>query len=153
MLSHSLTLYLKARADILEKTLIMIDSFQFRMNTLMMPMNEIIHTISEDRTYEELTYLKQCDIYLKQGIDFPIAWRNSVEDVCFKLKAEEISKLVAFGECLGKADAENQKITLSMFREYFSDRFKAAVNEKKKYSNPILLTGFLSGCAIFIMLI
>ena len=122
------------------------------MNTLMMPVSEVVYILNNESIYDELRFLKVCSFLLDDGLDFPDAWRQSVLSCKLRLKKEEINKLSVFSTCIGKTDTENQTRTICLFREYFIRQYEFAENERKKYTTPIIISGFLFGCALFILL-
>ena len=145
--------YLKTRVNQLEKTVLMLDFFQYRMNILMMPVHEVVYMLKCDKLYKDLVFLNTCIDLIQAGSDFPEAWEKSVYESKLKLKEEEKNKLISFGKCIGKTDTENQKKTVELFRDYFIRQSEYAKDERKKYAAPIMIISFMIGFAVFILII
>lgn len=152
-MGQTLNSYLKARVNYLEKTIMMIDFFEYRMNILMMPVHEVVYMLKCESIYSELTYLSSCADFIDRGYDFPEAWEKSIYESKAILKKEEKNKLMSFGKSIGKTDAESQHKTIELYRDYFIRQSEYAKEERKKYAVPIMTTCFMMGFAVLILII
>ena len=144
---------LKKRVDILEKTLLMLEEMKMLLKYLNVPVNEMLKKLCEKDYLSELSFLYECSFELQQNRDFPVAWRDSLENSSHLYKSAEIDRLLQLGQNLGASDAENQIKLLDLQTVYFEEYLDIAKNKYKKQGNTALTLSALAGCMIFIVII
>ena len=70
----------KKRVSMLEKTEAMITLIRDEIDFCALPINEMIHLISQKESLKQLAFIEECYRFLSSGLDFPHAWNNSLED-------------------------------------------------------------------------
>lgn len=144
---------LKTHITILEKTLIMLEEMKIQLNYLNVPIFDLLTNLSEKEYLKGLFYLKECHSDLEQGIDFPRAWKNSIENASHLYKTDEKERLLQLGCNLGASSTENQLNILDLQIVYFTEFLENAKNQSEKYGSTITALGVLSGCMVFILVI
>ena len=144
---------LKNHISILEKTLLMLEDMKIQLNYLNVPIYDLLTNLNDKEYLKELFYLKECCRNLEQGIDFPSAWKNSIESTFHLYKTEEKERLLQLGLNLGTSSTENQLNILNLQIVYFAEFLDNAKIKSKKYGSTITALGVLFGCMVFILVI
>ncbi len=143
----------KNRINLLQGILLMIESFSSDINYLMKPTNEIVYELNRNTGLYNLPFISICSDLLMNGEDFPEAWSSAINSAKMPLKKSEKQKLISFGSCIGKTDPEGQKGVIKIYYDYFCDLDEKAKCEDNKYSSAAVTVCFLSGFALFILLL
>ena len=144
---------LKKRIIYLENTLMMLHEMKINIEYLNMPVCEMIYKMKSKDYFAKLEFLSECCKAVKEGRDFPEAWKTALEISNYYYKSEETDKLLHLGANLGTSDLENQIKILNIHTEYFENYLKKAKSTQQKYGNMIFGITSLAGCMIFIMAI
>ena len=88
---------LKKRINLIEKTIVMLEEMKIQLKYLNMPIYEMLKVISEKEYLRELDYIVNCIEELEKGLDFPIAWKKSIENTSRLYKREEIARMLQLG--------------------------------------------------------
>ena len=144
---------LKKRVVLLEKTLLMLEEMKVLFKYLNMPVNEMLKRLSEKDYFTELSFLHKCCNDLMHGVDFPLAWKASLENSSHLYKSAETDKLLHLGQNLGASSTENQIKILDLQTEYFEEFLELAKSKYKKQGNTAIILSALTGCMIFIVII
>ncbi len=144
---------LKARAELLEKTCVLIRQMIIETEYLSLPIYDLLCRLSQNPELSPLGYIKETWELVKGSEDFPVAWRKAVKKTALKYKSEEKEKLLLLGENIGKYDLEGQLSVLKVYSAYFDEYEKNAKTKLQKYGNMSALLGTLVGSMLFILLI
>lgn len=144
---------LKKRVILIEKTLVFFEEVKILLEFLNMPIYEMLNEINKKTYLKDLNFIALCCEKMKNATDFPLAWKEAVEDTSLLYKTAEREKLLQLGENLGKSSKENQLIILNLHTLYFQEYLENAKNTSKRYGNMATAIGVLSGCMVFILLI
>lgn len=151
-LGIELSARLKKRKVLLEKTLLFIHSMKIDFEYNFLPLENMIEKYAEDATYASLRFLSQCHKKLSCGVDFPLAWSQSVESAA-GYTAEERDKLLSLGKYLGTSSSDSQVNILEVYRTYFEQLSTAASEKADKYSETVLFSFVFLGIGIFVIII
>lgn len=147
-----ISMRLKERAALLEKTLLFINSMKLDFEYSALSLDLIIQKYAFDELYFPMRFLKICYEEMQNGTDFPIAWKNSL--MCPSLyNEEEKSKLLALGEILGTSNCQAQMNILNFYTVYFENFNIKAKKNSEKYGETSILTGIFLGIGLFVLLI
>jgi stage III sporulation protein AB len=96
-----------------------------------------------------------CELHTKMEISIEAAWHKCLEEFRsqWPIHREEWDLLYCIGEVLGKTDRENQSSFLSLMREKFAVREKAAEEDRTKKDKLYKNLGVLGGLAVVLVLI
>ena len=144
---------LKSRIDLLEKTVSLIINLKVELSYRKEVVANLIRRLSCNSALKNLDYLFMCENYMQQGKDFPMAWKNAVSDRKCPYSEKEKQKLCALSEILGTADTESQLTMLSLYEQYMKDFLNKAERCQSQYGRLSLVMGFLSGFAVFILVL
>ncbi len=132
----------------------MLEEMRMLLTYLNVPVYEMLVQISEKSYLCELSYIRECISLMREGADFPIAWKKVITSAAMPLyKREEIEKLLQLGENLGTSNTDNQIKILDMQISYFSLFLQRVQEENQKYSKTAVTLSALIGCMIFIIII
>ena len=131
----------------------MLEELKIQLQYLNMPVYEMLNITGQKEYLSDLEYLSLCGSELKNGKDFPEAWKNSLEKYSQLYKREEKERLLQLGANLGTSNTESQINILTMQINCFDEFLQKAKNKLKKYGNMSTALGVLSGCMIFIIVI
>lgn len=97
-------------------------------------------------------YLHKCMVYVDGGMDFPIAFRKSVEQNRF-FKENEKARLITFGDTLGTSSAETQLDIIGYYKEIFEEKLKESRSEFTNKAQSGLYACTFIGLGLFILLL
>ncbi|MGN1443155.1 MAG: stage III sporulation protein AB [Acutalibacteraceae bacterium] len=146
-----LSLRLRKRADILDKTYSLLNEMKIMLEYYCLSVNELIDAAYEKSCYQK-TFIIQCKKLLTDGNDFPVAWSASVESAGI-YKKEEKQKLIQLGEFLGTSDLESQLTVMQMYITDFDEFRKDAQNKRKKYADTSIFVGAFCALGLFVMMV
>ena len=126
------------------------DSIINEISYFLRPLSQVLITNCE---YIDKDILVLFERQLQKGTDFPDAWRMAVTDAAVPLPDSEKEKIISFVISLGKADMEIQLNILKSYRAYFCQMRECAAARSDKYSFTVLVSSFLCGGAIFLIMI
>ncbi len=144
---------LKVRAELLEKTCMLIRQMIIETEYLSLPIYDLLCKLSQNPELSSLCYINETCELVKNREDFPIAWRKSVNKTSLKYKSEEKEKLLLLGENIGKYNLDGQLSVLKIYSAYFDAYSKDAKTKLQKYGNMSAVLGALVGSMLFILLI
>ncbi len=144
---------LKKRTVLLEKTVSLIINLKVELSYRREAILNLIRRLSCYSVCRNLDYLPLCEAYLQKGEDFPTAWKKSIAESRCPYTAEEKSKLSSLSEILGTTDTDSQIIMLNLYEEYMKDFLNKAEKSQSAYGRLSLILGFLSGFAVFILVL
>ena len=131
----------------------MLEEMKIQLSYLNVPVYDLMMNLKDKDYFKELVYLRVCFEALKNGDDFPNAWKKSIETTFNLYKTQEKESLLQLGQNLGTSSIENQLQILNIQLEYFKDFLEISKSKYKKYGNTLTALGILSGCMIFILVI
>lgn len=144
---------LKSRIFILERTMQLIKHIKVETEYLNLSAREILFKLAVASEFKELDYIESVCTLIKAGEDFPVAWRNSINNTSLNYKTDERDKLLQLGEKFGTSDVKNQISMLEMYENYFIEFISQAKSKYNKQAKTATGTGVLAGCMLFILLI
>lgn len=145
----------KKRVSMLEKTEAMITLIRDEIDFCALPINEMIHLISQKESLKQLAFIEECYRFLSSGLEFPYAWNNSLEDrknIAF-LKKKDVDLLKSFGENLGITDSAGQLSNCNVYLGLLKINYNEALKDKERYSGLTTAIGFLVGLGVLIVFI
>lgn len=141
---------LSNRVRWLNEVLLMIEKVQACLKYEKMTTAELIEWLSDYESLKELTFLPLCNQKISQGLSFPIAWRQALDEIN---SSEDDRKIVRqIGEVLGSTDAGNQISELAVIRSLIEQNKKLAEEEKAQKSKLYHSLGILSGIGLAILI-
>ncbi|MCM1392734.1 MAG: stage III sporulation protein AB [Ruminococcus sp.] len=147
-----LSLHLKRRTSLLEKTVLMLESMKLDFEYLALPLDEMIYKYSDSQPYLSINFIHECCRKLRSGLDFPSAWSGSVKTTSL-YTSEEKDKLLQLGSILGTSDCGGQISMLEMYIGYFNQFLKNARSKSENYSGMCVYLGVFCGIGMFVLLI
>lgn len=117
-----------------------------------MSVYEILNKYSASNLPQNINFVSDCKKYIDSGMDFPKAFRKSVEQNKL-LKNEEKSKLVIFGETFGTSSVETQLDIIRYYKAVFEDKFKESKSECVSKAQTGLYVCTFIGLGMFILFI
>lgn len=149
--SIMISLRLRKRAEILDKTFLMLNEIKIMLEYSCPSMYELIQMLAEKECYMGM-FTSECKKELEEGIDFPAAWSSAVEKYGI-YKKEERDKLIQLGSLLGTSDLESQLSVLQMYIISFDAFRKDAQVKNQKYAGTSVFVGTFCAFGLFVMLI
>ena len=130
----------------------MIDEMKIQIEYLHLPLSELVTYLAKSEIYSPMSFLSDCKEQLKNGLDFPLAWNNSVNNSKCNFSSGEKEKLCELSKVLGTSDIKGQISILSLYSEAFEKFLLCAIETHKKYANLIIVCCAFLGCMIFVLL-
>ncbi|MEG0571239.1 MAG: stage III sporulation protein AB [Oscillospiraceae bacterium] len=119
------------------------------------PTVHIISYLAKTQSLHKLTFLAECETLLNQGVEFPTAWKNSLEKemqtMC--LNKSDLSLIGQLSEVIGACDAQGQINTIKMYQAMFEQNCCEAAKAYQTKGKLCRSLGVLSGIAMSIMFI
>lgn len=144
---------LKKRTALLEETVSFIVNLKVELNYRGEMIPNLIRRIADCSVCRNLDYLLLCEAYIKSGEDFPTAWKKSLNESRCPYTTEERNKLSSLGEILGTTDTDSQITMLNLYEGYMKEFLNKAEKSQNDYARLSTLMGFLSGFAVFILVL
>ncbi len=144
---------LKKRVNLIQGILLMIEFFSSCIKYQMKPIHEIISEINTNTVLYNLAFITVCSDLLNEEVDFPDAWSFAVNSSKILLKKNERVKLISFGNCIGRTDTDSHDGIIKIYYDFFKDAEIRAKYEYEKYSTVAVTVCFLSGFALFILML
>ena len=144
---------LKKRTALLEETVSLIVNLKVELNYRGEAILNLIRRLADYSVCRNLDYLLLCEAYMKSGEDFPTAWKKSLKESRCPYTDEEKNKLSSLGEVLGTTDTDSQITMLNLYEGYMKEFLNKAEKSQGDYGRLSMLTGFLSGFAVFILVL
>lgn len=111
-----------------------------------------IEKVEKEDSFKNLP-ISLCAEEIKRGVDFPDAWKKSVERKPPLLLREERKRLSEFGAILSSCNKDGVLKVLSFYEEIFKSSLIEAKNSKNKYAKLCMVCGIFAGGVIFMTLI
>ncbi len=131
----------------------MIREMKIQLEYLNMPVYDILKEVKSKAYLSDLVFLENCSDMIKNGSDFPTAWKISIENTSLCYKRNEKDRLLHLGMNLGASNTESQLSILDMHSLYFDEFLSKAKAKKQKQGNLSVALAALMGCMIFILII
>lgn len=144
-----ISLRLQKRAEILDKTYLLLTEIKMLLEYSRPPLYELIARMAEKDCYRGL-FIFECREEMKEGTDFPVAWTDAVGKRSL-YKKEEKEKLIQLGSFLGTCDLESQLTVLQMYMITFDEFRKEARYKKQKYAATTIFVGVFCALGLFVM--
>ena len=114
----------------------------------------LMRELQKRQAVKELSFLSRCDTLCRQGIAFPIAWRESVQESgkTMSLLAEDNELLLQMGELLGSTSLQGQIDQLERLKEQFHLQRERALEKYQTSGRLYRSLGILGGLAVVILL-
>lgn len=119
------------------------------------PIDEMIEQAAQMEELRSLPFLKICANKCREGIAFPTAWNQSMEEQKrgLSLKTHDMEMLHAFGTGLGTTDVEGQTAHCALYRGLLEEALQTARAEKETYGRLTASLGVLAGIGTAVLLI
>ena len=150
-LSQILTMRVKTLKELSMMLSDMKNLFEYSCPTL----NDMIIALSQKRSLDNLSFLKDCAIRLKNKEPFPSAWSCALINnrARLKIKSDVFNLLLSFGEDLVTTALEGQISICEMHKKLIDESLNYAQTNAQKYSKLLAPLGLLLGAAAAVMLI
>ena len=145
-------LKVKNRSSLIRQTSLTLDCFINEIEYSSIPLDALIEKYSRAK-FSKPEFILLCSEKLKSGYDFPVAWRESVDEGAGLLDEEEKSRLYLLGDLLGTSDSKSQCEFLKTQYNYFDERAKQAKEKADKCSSSFICSGIFIGFAFFIFIV
>lgn len=136
----------------LEKTLLFIGSMKLDFEYLSLPLDRLIEKYAQSKSFSDLYFISFCCDEIKNGADFPKAWKKAVE-LSPLFSFEEKAKLAELGTLLGTSDCCSQVGMLRGFERSFDEFYQNALKTSEKYGSSAVTAGIFLGFGFFVMLV
>lgn len=113
----------------------------------------LIEKIASEESPRTLQFILLCNQKIKNGEDFPDAWKKSLEENPPIILPNEKERLSRFGTLLSSCDTQGVLSVLSFYEEFFKASLAEAKSAKKKYAKLCIAGGVFVGCVLFMTLI
>lgn len=113
----------------------------------------LIEEASKESSARVLGFIPLCADKIKSGVDFPKAWKQSIEQKPPPLLKKEMEMLSDFGTLFSSCDKEGVLKLLDFYKKSFEVSFAEAKGARKKYAKICVFSGLFVGGIIFITLI
>lgn len=142
------------RVKQLEAILSMIQDMATQIRYRALPLSDLIGNMAEQKELTCLPFLKQCAKRCEEGIPFPRAWEQSVEQQGKRsyLKEKDLSILYAFGSGLGTTDIEGQLANCQLHSKLVEESLQHARAERDGMGRLYSTLGILAGIGAAIVL-
>lgn len=149
LLSHRLV----RRVRLMTKLKLLVSTIGTQIHFTSAELYDIILDMTKRTEFSQLIFLINCVDYIRDGIDFPTAWENSIEedDNMLLLEGEEVELLRSFGASLGTTDAEGQMGICKMYEGLMDARLAVASQKKQQCARLYTGLGTLLGIGIAIL--
>ena len=117
-----------------------------------LPLDRIIEKYAKSEAYGDLYFIRRCFDEIKNGVDFPKAWKKGVEASPL-FKRDEKAKLFELGTLLGTSDSNGQVSMLKGFERSFEVFYKTAFKISEKYCKSAVIAGIFTGFGLFVIII
>lgn len=143
------------KADILEETAMMISFMQTRLRYDCLPLLSLLRATQESGKAGSLKFVSICIEKSENGMPFPSAWRESVEnDAELRRYIRNASAyLIRFGNDLGTTDLEGQLSCCEYYETVFRNELSDRKEHNKKYSKLYPTLGAMLGIWAAILII
>lgn len=152
-MSLKLSSRLKNRVSLLEETVSFIVNLRLELQFRADNLYGLLSSMSMLTSCKNLSFISECKTRLKTDECFSSAWREIVASSSLPYKEDEKEKLMSMADFLGISDKATQSELLILYEEYFVSFLKRAEKENEKYSKLCVMLGFVSGLAVFIMVV
>ncbi len=143
---------LSERKKRIQAMILMIDRISSLIEFRALKTGDILDSISSDKSFEKLAFLKNADDLYKNGLSFYEAWNQAAEEDIMT-GDEERQQLIMMGSSLGTSNIKGQLSMLKIYRqnmEHIFDTFsEESMNKGKLYRS----LGILAGVFISVMLV
>ena len=147
-----ISLKMKKRVLLLEKITLFIAAVKTRIGFTAENVSDVIFSLGKSESFLSLGFPEYTFRLISQGESVQSAWKKGVEkSLSKKLKNEDISLLVSFGDGLGTTDVSGQLLNCGMYIELFSQKTQQARKNCEKYSLPVRTAGILFAAALYII--
>lgn len=142
------------RVKMLESIKIFFESIKTQTEFIMQPLNVMFNELSDRKELSCLPFIKECDVLLKDGTDFPTAWEKALSaENTRHLKKNDTELLLAFGSALGTTDINGQTSSCKLYTCLLENNLCEARKRKALWYKPAAGLGLLAGTAIYIIFI
>ncbi len=114
---------------------------------------DFIEKTAKENSLKNPRFLPLCAEKIKAGTDFPIAWKESIEEKPPLLLREEKERLFEFAAVLSSCDKDGVLKVLSFYEETFKNSLTEAKSAKNKYAKLCVACGVFAGGVVFMTLI
>lgn len=137
----------------LEALLLFFEKTELEISHYSLSFPALIEEASKESSTRMLIFIPLCADKIKAGIDFPKAWRQSIEQKPLPLLKKEKEMLLDFGTLFSSCDKEGVIKMLGFYKKSFEVSLNAAMGARKKYAKLCVFSGLFVGGIIFITLI
>lgn len=141
------------REKALEMLLLFFSKTELEVSHYSLLFSSVVEKAANDLSVRSLGFVKLCDERIKNGEDFPKAWKESIMQKPPPISKAEKEKLVNFAFDVSSCDKDGVIKTLDYYRETFELSLSDAKQTRKKYARLCICSGIFIGGIIFITLI
>lgn len=118
------------------------------------PVDEMLKKLCETSGLEKLGFISYCKESCDNGVEFPVAWTDSIKN-CMQINAMQNGDkelLVGFGKSFGTTDLNGQINICNYYINQLTLKQNEAKERLKAYGKVYSAMGLLSGAAVAIIL-
>ncbi len=144
---------IEMRIQKLEKIYLLLSEISSRIEYTSECIGNILSSLSREKGYDILPFVKECSFALAKGESFDLSWQKALNDYhnTRALKKEDIAILLSFGSGFGKSDVSGQISNCEIHKKMTESKLKSAKEDFLKYSKPLRYIGVLAGVATVIL--
>ena len=146
-----MSLLLKKRVDVLDETVLFLNSLMGEIEFSRMNITDIIFSFSSGEAMKNLSYLNEIH-HSDDQYDFHGQWKSSLSSFAY-YKSSEKNKMLQLGDFLGTTDMCDQINIIRLYLSFFEKFRSNAVSEYEKYGKISSLLGLFTGASVFILLL
>lgn len=146
---------LKKRVKELEESLVFIDKVKTSLHYQNLPTKELISSLSNQPSCENLLFVHKCSEKLEKCNQFPAVWRASVQQCNGKMNLlpEDLEIIAALADIIGASDVEGQLSALEMTETLLRKQREEALLAREKKGRLYRSLGALAGASVVVFLL
>ncbi len=150
-----LALHYTKKAELISDVLLMLSVIHTRLRYDCLPVSDLLRVLCGTEKLKSLEFIRECLAGVEDGVPFPIAWKNAVEEDAMLCSLIDGCKanLINLGEDIGATDVDGQLNCCEYYKQIFEKELTDREENSKKYSKLYPSLGIMLGIAAAIMII
>lgn len=144
---------LSKRVQQLECGICVLGALQSELSYSLAPPDEVVARLEQMESLAQAAFLPACASLCRQGVPFPNAWRQAVQEQRAELNEEDIHILAGLADSVGQSDLEGQLSRVSQAKEQLQIQLDGARARCATHSKLYRTMGLLAGAFIVIVFI
>ncbi len=122
------------------------------MECTLLSTKDIFLKLAENQEYKKLGFVEECCTFLKNGWEFPISYKTSIDDHNFSLTPSCKKIMLSLGEKLGTTDLAGQLSYVTLAVKKIENECELTREKYRKKENMYMPLSVLTGIGIAIMM-